>query len=82
MLKGCYLIKLDCRRGTGRAESREQELGKQQQDANQVREHRKKGGEKRERWDSVKQHPEQRRWAKRSGQAEHSSGNYVAKLDS
>ena len=54
MLKGCYLIKLDCRRGTGRAESREQELGKQQQDANQVREHRKKGGEKREQWDSVK----------------------------
>jgi len=29
----------------------------------------------------VKQHPEQQRWATWSSQAEHSSGNYVAKLD-
>ncbi|KAI4549459.1 hypothetical protein MG293_001789 [Ovis ammon polii] len=68
-------------RGAGRAETREQAHGKQQQEASQVREHRKKGGEERGQGNSVKQHPERQRWAEWSSQAEHSSGNHVAKLD-
>ena len=46
-----------------------------------MREHRKKGGGERGQGNSVKQHPEWQRWAEWSNQAEHSSGNHVAKLD-